>query len=109
MLFASMIGGLGTIEGPILGCIIYFVLQQTLQNFGAWYLIIFGALAIGVAIWQPRGIWGFVRDTFHFELLPVGYRVSGADVRDRARVGTSPWGGLRDSPTTSPVKDGDEP
>jgi len=34
MLFASMIGGLGTIEGPILGCIIYFVLQQTLQNYG---------------------------------------------------------------------------
>jgi branched-chain amino acid transport system permease protein len=84
MLFASMIGGLGTIEGPILGCIIYFVLQQTLQNYGAWYLIIFGALAVAVAIWQPRGIWGFVRDTFHFELLPVGYRVRGPDVATNA-------------------------
>jgi len=80
MLFASMIGGLGTIEGPILGCIIYFVLQQTLQNYGAWYLIIFGALAVGVAIWQPRGIWGFIRDKFHFELLPVGYRVQATGV-----------------------------
>ena len=85
MLFASMIGGLGTIEGPILGCVIFFVLQQSLQNYGAWYLIIFGALAVGVAIWQPRGIWGFVRDTFHFELLPVGYRVSGAGVTNEAR------------------------
>jgi branched-chain amino acid transport system permease protein len=109
MLFASMIGGLGTIEGPILGCVIFFVLQQTLQNYGAWYLIIFGALAIAVAIWQPRGIWGFVRDTFHFELLPVGYRVSGAGVRDQARGGTSAWGGLRRSRSTSPVKDGDAP
>jgi branched-chain amino acid transport system permease protein len=80
MLFASMIGGLGTIEGPILGCVIYFVLQQTLQNYGAWYLIIFGALAVAVAIWQPRGIWGFVRDQFHFELLPVGYRVQAPDI-----------------------------
>jgi branched-chain amino acid transport system permease protein len=105
MLFASMIGGLGTIEGPILGCVIFFVLQQSLQNFGAWYLIIFGALAIGVAIWQPRGIWGFVRDTFHFELLPVGYRVSGAGVDDHVREGNSPWRGLRRSTTTPPAAD----
>lgn len=95
MLFASMIGGLGTIEGPIVGCIIYFVLQQSLQNYGAWYLIIFGALAVGVAIWQPRGIWGFIRDTFHFELLPVGYRVLGPGVSDESRGRTSGWRGLR--------------
>jgi len=54
-----MIGGLGTIEGPILGCIIYFVLQQTLQNYGAWYLIIFGALAVGVAYGSPEDL-GFI-------------------------------------------------
>ena len=28
MLFVSMIGGLGTIEGPILGSVIFFALQQ---------------------------------------------------------------------------------
>ncbi len=43
---------------------------------GAWYLIIFGAVAVTIAIWQPRGLWGIVRDKFHFELLPVGYRVN---------------------------------
>jgi branched-chain amino acid transport system permease protein len=75
MLFVTMIGGLGTIEGPILGSIIFFTLQQWLQNWGAWYLIIFGAVAVAIAIWQPRGLWGIVRDKFHFELLPVGYRV----------------------------------
>ncbi len=94
MLFASMIGGLGTIEGPILGCVIYFVLQQTLQNYGAWYLIIFGALAVAVAIWQPRGIWGFIRDKFHFELLPVGYRVHAAGVSaavPRPSIDWRPW------------------
>jgi branched-chain amino acid transport system permease protein len=108
MLFASMIGGLGTIEGPILGCVIFFVLQQTLQNFGAWYLIIFGALAVGVAIWQPRGIWGFVRDTFHIEVLPVGFRVSGADVVDSPRDVPIAWRGLRRTKGTSPV-DADAP
>jgi branched-chain amino acid transport system permease protein len=75
MLFVSMIGGLGTIEGPIIGCVIFFVLQQWLQNLGAWYLIIFGSLAVVIAIWFPKGIWGEIRERTHFELLPVGYRV----------------------------------
>jgi branched-chain amino acid transport system permease protein len=75
MLFVTMIGGLGTIEGPILGSVIFIALQQWLQNWGAWYLIIFGAVAVAVAIWQPRGLWGMLRDRFNIELLPVGYRV----------------------------------
>ncbi|MFY9783956.1 MAG: branched-chain amino acid ABC transporter permease [Acidimicrobiales bacterium] len=76
MLFVSMIGGLGTIEGPIIGCVIFFALQQWLQNLGAWYLIIFGSVAVVIALWLPRGIWGAIRERTHFELLPVGYRVS---------------------------------
>lgn len=75
MLFVSMIGGLGTIEGPILGAAIFFALQQTLQQQGAWYLIIFGTVAVVVALWQPRGLWGLVRDRFHAEILPVGHWV----------------------------------
>ncbi|HUY42628.1 MAG TPA: branched-chain amino acid ABC transporter permease [Acidimicrobiales bacterium] len=75
MLFATMIGGLGTIEGPILGSIIFFALQQSLQNWGVWYLVIFGSLAVAISIWQPEGLWGAIRNRFHVELLPVGYRV----------------------------------
>jgi branched-chain amino acid transport system permease protein len=75
MLFVSMIGGLGTIEGPIIGCVIFFVLQQWLQNLGAWYLIIFGSVAVIIALWLPKGIWGAIREKTNFELLPVGYRV----------------------------------
>lgn len=90
MLFASMIGGLGTIEGPIIGCVIFFVLQQSLQNLGAWYLIIFGSVAMVIAIWQPRGIWGAIRDRTHFELLPVGYRVTPrATEKVRAQEGSA--------------------
>jgi branched-chain amino acid transport system permease protein len=109
MLFASMIGGLGTIEGPILGCVIFFVLQQSLQNYGAWYLIIFGALAVGVAIWQPRGIWGFVRDTFHFELLPVGYRVLGAGVSAETRDNSRPGRRRHRTPLSPSETDGGSP
>ena len=75
MIFVTMIGGMGTIEGPIVGSIIFFVLQQSLQQQGAWYLIIFGTVAMVIAIWQPRGLWGAFREKFHIELLPVGHWV----------------------------------
>lgn len=75
MIFVSMIGGMGTLEGPILGTVIFFVLQQNLAQEGAWYLIIFGAVAVLVAIWTPRGLWGAVRQRTGVELFPVGYRL----------------------------------
>ena len=50
MAFVVIIGGLGTIEGPILGTIVYVVLQQTLQSYNVWYLIILGLLAMVIAI-----------------------------------------------------------
>ncbi len=34
MIFACLIGGIGTIEGPIVGTIVFFVLQQWLSNYG---------------------------------------------------------------------------
>ncbi|MGC1420118.1 MAG: branched-chain amino acid ABC transporter permease [Acidimicrobiales bacterium] len=101
MLFVSMIGGLGTIEGPIIGCIIFFTLQQTLAQQGAWYLIIFGSVAVVVALWQPRGIWGAFRERFHVELLPVGHWVG--ERRSEAKAGRA--AGKRVSKRSVPPSD----
>ena len=73
MAFAVIIGGLGTIEGPILGTLVYMVLQQTLQSYNAWYLIVLGLVAIVVALFARRGLWGLVDDHLHIRLFPVGY------------------------------------
>src|SRR5215470_12624319 len=73
MAFVVIIGGLGTIEGPILGTIVYIVLQQTLQSYNAWYLIVLGLVAILVALFARRGLWGLVDDHLHVRLFPVGY------------------------------------
>jgi branched-chain amino acid transport system permease protein len=73
MAFAVIIGGIGTIEGPILGTIVYMVLQQTLQSYNAWYLIVLGIVAIAIAIFARRGLWGTVVDRFNIRLFPVGY------------------------------------
>jgi ABC-type branched-subunit amino acid transport system permease subunit len=73
MAFATIIGGLGTIEGPILGTAVFMVLQQTLASYNAWYLIILGLVAIVVALFARRGLWGLVDEYLHVRLFPVGY------------------------------------
>ena len=84
MIFVALIGGLGSIEGPIIGTLIFFLLQQTLADRGAWYLIILGSVAVLVAMWIPRGLWGIVTDRFDLRLFPVGYFLhsSGAPGRE---------------------------
>ncbi len=78
MIFVALIGGVGTVEGPILGTVIFFILQQSLADRGAWYLIIVGTIAVVMAMWVPRGLWGLVDDRFHVRLFPVGYWLHGA-------------------------------
>jgi branched-chain amino acid transport system permease protein len=73
MIFVALIGGLGSIEGPIVGTLVFFLLQQTLADRGAWYLIILGSIAVLVAMWVPRGLWGLVTDRLDLRLFPVGY------------------------------------
>jgi ABC-type branched-subunit amino acid transport system permease subunit len=77
MAFATIIGGLGTIEGPIIGTTVYMVLQQTLADYNAWYLIILGLVAIIVALFARRGVWGLVDEGLHLRLFPVGYWLHG--------------------------------
>jgi ABC-type branched-subunit amino acid transport system permease subunit len=87
MAFATIIGGLGTIEGPIIGTVVYMVLQQTLQSYNAWYLIILGLVAILVALFARRGLWGLVDERLNLRLFPVGYwlRTGGGADRGGAR------------------------
>ena len=74
MIFAVVIGGLGTIEGPIIGAVIFFALQQLLADYGTWYLILIGALAAGVVVFAQRGLWGLLARR-GVDLFPVRRRL----------------------------------
>jgi len=71
VIFIVVIGGIGTIEGPILGTILFFVLRETLAGFGAWYLIALGAIAVVTMLYFPGGIWGAVQQRYELHLFPV--------------------------------------
>jgi ABC-type branched-subunit amino acid transport system permease subunit len=96
MIFCVLIGGLGTIEGPIIGAVIFFEIQYNYSSNGVWYLVALGALAIVMAIRVPRGIWGLVSARTRLSLFPVGYQLTvanqGAGRRDAAK---EPAGALR--------------
>ena len=75
MIFAVLIGGLGTIEGPVLGSVVFIVLQQSLAQYNAWYLIILGGIAMVMAIWVRKGVWGLIVAKVPVHFFPVGYYV----------------------------------
>ena len=75
VIFIVVIGGIGTIEGPIIGTLIFFALREFLAEQGAVYLIVLGIVAIVVMLKAPQGIWGFVRQRYHLELFPITYQV----------------------------------
>jgi branched-chain amino acid transport system permease protein len=71
LFFTVIIGGIGTIEGPILGTLLYFALRQTFSDYGAWYLIALGLVAIVVMIRFPRGIYGELAGRFGWRFFPI--------------------------------------
>jgi len=77
VIFIVVIGGIGTIEGPILGVIIFFLLQNLLADYGSWYLLMLGMLGIVVMLFAPRGLWGLFSDRTGIQLFPVRRRLKG--------------------------------
>ncbi len=71
VIFIVIIGGVGTIEGPIIGVMVFYTMQHYLADFGTWYLILLGALAIVIMLFAPKGIWGYVAQRYRVALFPV--------------------------------------
>ena len=79
VIFIVVIGGIGTIEGPIIGTIIYFLLREFLADLGSIYLLLLGALAIIIMLVAPKGIWGYFAGRWNVSLFPTGYVVNVKD------------------------------
>ena len=66
VIFIVVIGGIGTIEGPIIGVIVFFLLQNMLADYGSWYLLILGVIGIAIMLFAPKGLWGlFSPENWH--------------------------------------------
>lgn len=75
VIFIVVIGGIGTVEGPIIGTLIFFALRETLADLGTIYLMVLGLVAIVVMLKAPKGLWGLIQARFDLQLFPLSYRV----------------------------------
>jgi branched-chain amino acid transport system permease protein len=75
VIFITVIGGIGRVEGPVIGTIVFFMLRQTLADLGSLYLLMLGVVAIAIMLKAPKGIWGLVADRFGWQLLPLERRL----------------------------------
>jgi branched-chain amino acid transport system permease protein len=71
VIFITVIGGIGRIEGPIVGTIVFFLLRQALADLGSLYLLMMGAVAIVVMLWAPKGLWGMIAGRLGWQALPL--------------------------------------
>ena len=69
MVFIVIIGGVGTMSGPIVGAIIYVLLEEQLAAFPGWSNIILGIIAILVILFLPDGIMGTLQKKLNFEIF----------------------------------------
>jgi branched-chain amino acid transport system permease protein len=75
VIFITVIGGIGRVEGPIIGTVVFFLLRQTLADLGAIYLLILGVVAIAVMLKAPKGIWGLIADHYGWQVFPLQRRL----------------------------------
>jgi branched-chain amino acid transport system permease protein len=73
--FMALIGGVGTLEGPVVGALVFYGLQFLLADLGAAYLVLLGLLAIVVMLVAPEGLWGRFSRWSGVVLFPIGYRI----------------------------------
>jgi len=69
LVFIVIIGGIGTIEGPIIGAVIYVLLQQYLSDYASVSMLALGVVAIIIMLIVPKGIMGTIQEKLGFEIL----------------------------------------
>jgi branched-chain amino acid transport system permease protein len=75
VLFVAVIGGVRTIEGPVVGVLLLWALQHYLAQFGSLYLLLLGLTAIVMMLFLPKGLWGTFSEHADIHLMPLRRRL----------------------------------
>lgn len=70
-IFMVVIGGIGRIEGPIVGALVFWALNKFFSDYGTWYLLGLGLLAIVVTVRFKQGLWGWAEQRWGWSLFPT--------------------------------------
>ena len=75
VIFIVVIGGVGSTSGPIIGVLIFWLVDEQLEDADTWRFIILGAIAAAMAIVAPKGIYGLVQQWRPLQFFPVRRRL----------------------------------
>lgn len=75
VIFIAVIGGIGTLEGPIVGCILFFIMREYFAELGNWYMIMLGSVSVVVMLIEPKGIWGWIQKRTNLSFFPTARRL----------------------------------
>lgn len=89
MVFIVIIGGIGTIEGPIIGAVIFVLLRQFLYSFPGFSMLMLGILAIIIMLVAPKGIMGFFSKRFGWDIFSVRRHLRGSRFHFKKRAEAS--------------------
>jgi branched-chain amino acid transport system permease protein len=73
--FMTLVGGIGTIEGPLVGAGLYFALDRCFVEYGATYMIVLGLLTVAAALYARGGLWGEFACRVDLQLFPIRRRL----------------------------------
>lgn len=85
-IFMVVIGGIGRLEGPIVGALIFWALNKFFSEYGTWYLMGLGTLAIVITIYFKQGLWGWAQQRFGWSLFPTQRRLAVPGAAPTAKV-----------------------
>jgi branched-chain amino acid transport system permease protein len=72
VLIMVVVGGAGTLIGPILGGVFFVFLEHQLSQLTDLWPLIFGSIFMGFVMFAPEGIWGLLRSRLKAELPGAG-------------------------------------
>lgn len=57
-LVAVVVGGTGSLWGPLVGCIVFFTVPDLLHALATWQLLVYGVVLLALMLFAPKGLVG---------------------------------------------------
>jgi len=62
---AAVMGGLGTLAGPVLGALVLTPLSEALRGFGQLRVVVYSVILIAFIVYKPEGILSWLQRKYH--------------------------------------------
>jgi branched-chain amino acid transport system permease protein len=75
-LLTVVLGGLGTLWGPVIGALVFFLIPELLAGMQSWRMLIYGCMLLGLMLFAPHGLYGALRQAWRRFAPPAPRRAT---------------------------------